>query len=84
MMSPPASWASGPKNSIKLQPRLTALIGIGLGAMIATGLGLGRMLTQIGARDGNNMAIPSNPHNPYWQSCDLACQHPNKNLCSRF
>ena len=38
-----------------------ALIGIGLGAMIAAGLGLGRMLTQIGARDGNNMAIPSNP-----------------------
>ena len=38
-----------------------ALIGIGLGAMVATGLGLGRMLTQIGARGGNNMAIPSNP-----------------------
>ena len=29
--------------------------------MIATGLGLGRMLTQTGARGGNNMAIPSNP-----------------------
>ena len=38
-----------------------ALMGIGPGAMIATGLGLGRMLTQSGARDGNNMAIPSNP-----------------------